>query len=206
MPAKNEDLDGNVPDESAVALLLVDMINDFEFPGGETLFAAALPVAERIAALKQRAVQAGIPVIYANDNFGKWRSDFRKQVEHCLNDPVRGKPIVQLLNPAPEDYYVLKPRHSAFYATPLDLLLAYLKVQTLIITGIAGDVCVLFTAGDAFMRDYNLCVPSDCIASLSPEANRNCLDQMNKILEADIRPSTKLDLHALKSPPKQQPG
>jgi nicotinamidase-related amidase len=200
MPAKNEDLHGNVPDESRVALLIVDMINDFEFPGGDLLFAAALPVAERIARLKQRARKVGIPTLYVNDNFGKWRSDFRQQVQHCLDDPVRGQPIVRLLQPDQDDYFVLKPKHSAFYATPLDLLLAYLKVSTLIITGIAGDICILFTASDAFMRDYHLFVPADCVASLNSAENSRCLEQMHRLLDSDIRPYQALNLEAIQHP------
>lgn len=202
MPAKNEDLHGNVPDEAAVALLIIDMINDFEFPGGDALFAAAVPVAERIARLKRRADEAGIPTLYVNDNFGKWRSDFQHQVHHCLDEPVRGQPVARMLKPREKDYFVLKPKHSAFYATPLDLVLEYLKVSTLILTGVAGDVCVLFTACDAFMRDYHLFVPSDCIASQSPEENRRSLEQMRKTFDADIRPSDELDLEAMKRPVK----
>jgi nicotinamidase-related amidase len=198
MPTKNQDLHGNVPDECPVALLIIDMINDFEFPGGEDLFATALPMAENIARLKQRAKQAGIPIIYINDNFGKWQSDFHQQVSHCLGDGVRGEPIARLLQPDGEDYSVLKPKHSAFYATPLDLLLSYLKVNTLILTGIAGDVCILFTASDAFMRDYHLFVPSDCIASMTTEENTHSLEQMRRTLDADVRPSSEIDLTLLK--------
>lgn len=172
MPAKNDDLHGNVPDEALVALLIIDMINDFEFPGGEALLAEALPAAECIERLKRRAEAEGIPVLYVNDNFGKWRSDFQQQVQHCLQDSVRGEPVAQMLRPDEDDYFVLKPKHSAFYATPLELLLSYLKVSTLILTGITGDNCVLFTAGDAFLRDYHLCIPSDCVAAQSPEDNR----------------------------------
>ena len=143
-----------------------------------------------------------MPVIYVNDNFGKWRSDFQQQVRHCLDDPVRGQRIACLLEPEAlepeaEDYFVLKPKHSAFYETPLSLMLTYLKVRTLILTGIAGDVCVLFTASDAFMRDYHLCVPADCVASLSPEDNARCLHQMHTTLQADIRASEELSLEAI---------
>ncbi|MCW3052843.1 MAG: Isochorismatase [Chthonomonadales bacterium] len=203
MPARNEDLHGNVPDEAPVALLIIDMINDFEFPGGEALLAEALPVAECIERLKRRAQSEGIPVLYVNDNFGKWRSDFQQQVQHCLHDGVRGQPVVQLLVPDKEDYFVLKPKHSAFYATPLELLLSYLKVSTLILTGIAGDNCVLFTAGDAFLRDYHLCIPSDCIASQTPEDNRRSLELMAKTFDADIRPSQDLDLKVIKQPERK---
>jgi nicotinamidase-related amidase len=198
MPAKNADLHGNVPDEGRVVLLLIDLINDFEYPGGAELFVQAMPVAQRILALKLQARGAGVPVIYVNDNFGKWRSDFRNLVAHCLEDDVRGEPLARLLKPADEDYFVLKPKHSAFFSTTLDLLLRYLKANTLILTGISGDMCILFTASDAYMRDFHLVVPSDCVASIDQDANRLALKQMHQLFQADIQPSTELDLKALK--------
>jgi nicotinamidase-related amidase len=167
MPAHNEDLHGNAPDTSATALVLVDMINDMEYEGGDALLPQALPAAERIAALKARARAAGIPVIYANDNFGRWRSDFREVVEHCLRDGVRGQPVVEALRPDESDYFVLKPKHSAFFATTLDTLLQYLGTRHLVLTGVAGDTCVLFTANDAYMRDLHLHVPADCTPTCS---------------------------------------
>jgi nicotinamidase-related amidase len=200
MAAKNQDLHGNVPDNSATALLLIDLINDFEFEApeeAEALFKHALPMAQKIAALKRRAKQAGIPVIYVNDNFGKWQSDLRKLIRHCLDDGVRGEPIVKLLQPDEDDYFVLKPKHSGFFSTTLDTLLDYLKARTLIIVGIAGNVCVLFTASDAFMRDFHLIIPADCVASNDTEENRAALEQMRKVLKADITPSTELNLAAL---------
>ena len=99
MPGKNPDLHGNVPESSPVALLLIDVINDLEFPGAEELEKAAIPMARRIAALKKRAKAAGIPTVYVNDNFGRWQSDFRKVVEHCLEDGVRGEELVRILEP-----------------------------------------------------------------------------------------------------------
>src|SRR4051812_235660 len=113
-PQKNENLHGNAPDHSAVALLLIDVINDLDFPEADQLLRYALPMARTIAGLKSRARQAGIPVIYVNDNFGRWRSDFNAQVEHCLRDGVPGKSIVELLKPEEADYFVLKPKHSGF--------------------------------------------------------------------------------------------
>src|SRR5690242_12551549 len=145
MPAKNEDLHGMAPDKSDVALLLIDVINDLEFPEGEQLLQHALPMAHRIAELKRRAEQAGVPVIYVNDNFGRWRSDFSAQVEHCLHDGVRGQPLAELLQPNENDYFVLKPKHSGFFSSALDLLLRYLEVKLVILTGVAANICVLFT-------------------------------------------------------------
>jgi nicotinamidase-related amidase len=200
MPAKNRDLHGNAPDKSAAALLLIDVINDLDFDGGEQLLHHAIPMARRLAELKRRAKDAGIPAIYVNDNFGRWQSDFRKLLEHCLRDECLGKPIVELLRPDENDYFVLKPKHSGFFSTTLDILLDYLQARTVILTGIAGNICVLFTANDAYMRDLHLIVPEDCVASTERADNDHALAQMRTALKADTTPSTKLNLESLARP------
>jgi len=192
------DLHGSAPDDSPVALLLIDWINDLEFEGGEALLPRALPAARAAAALRKRARQARVPVVYCNDNFGKWRSDFHSLLGHCLNDEVRGKPLAQLLQPDAEDYFVLKPKHSGFHSTTLEVLLAHLGVSTLILSGIAGNFCVMFTAQDAYMRDYRLFVPRDCLASETEADDRQALEQMAKACKADIRPSAEIDLARLR--------
>ncbi len=201
VPAKNEDLHGNVPDKAEVALLLIDVINDLEFSSGAQLLKHALPAAEKLAALKRRAKLAGVPVIYVNDNFGRWQSDFNKLLKHCLEEDVCGKPLVELLKPDEDDYFVLKPKHSGFFSTTLDTLLEYLQVKILILTGLTGDICVLFTANDAYMRDFHLVIPSDCVASSDADENRHALEQMRRVLKADTRPSTEIDFDELKRPP-----
>jgi nicotinamidase-related amidase len=133
-----EDLHGNVPDTAHTALLIIDMINEFSFPDAATMFPAIISLAERIAALKRRVKAAGFPLIYVNDNFGKWQSDFRKLVIRCLEEPCRGQEVTKLLRPEEDDYFVLKPRHSGFYATPLELLLTCLKAKRLILTDAPG--------------------------------------------------------------------
>jgi nicotinamidase-related amidase len=192
MPAINRDLHGNAPDKSRVALLLIDVINDLEFPEGDQLLRHALPMGRRIAELRVRARSEKIPIVYVNDNFGKWRSDLMAQVDHCLKDGVRGQPAVELLKPGEDDYFVLKPKHSGFFSTTLDILLEYLGTQTVILTGLAANICVLFTANDAYMRDLRLVVPGDCVASNTEQENAYALEQMRKVLKADIRPSSEL--------------
>src|SRR4026207_1113482 len=91
--SRSRDLHGFAPDECPVALLLIDWINDLEFDGGDRLVPHGLQAAGAAAGFRRRAKQAGIPVIYCNDNFGKWRSDFRTLLKHALEDNVRGKPI-----------------------------------------------------------------------------------------------------------------
>ena len=196
-PVNNQDLHGNVPDDSSVVLLMIDLINDFEFDGADEMFANTLAIAPPIVSLKKKAKSAGIPVIYVNDNFGKWQSDFRKLVDHCLRDNVRGKPIAELLRPDEQDYFVLKPKHSAFYSTSLELLLRYLKAHTLILTGIAGNICVLFTANDGYMRDFDLVIPQDCIASETEADNQHAIAYMSKVLKADTRLSTEIVFDAV---------
>lgn len=190
----DNDLHDNAPDTSGVALLLIDVINDFEYRDGEKLFRHALPAAMRIAALKARAWQHHIPSIYVNDNFGRWRADRHQLVRHCLEDGVRGESIVRLLAPEARDYFVLKPKHSGFYATPLDLLLAYLKATALILVGFAGDNCVLLTASDAFLRDFQLFIPEDCVASNDTAENENALRYAARVFDARTKPSSMLDL------------
>jgi nicotinamidase-related amidase len=201
MPGQQHNLHGNAPDTAPVALLLIDVINDLAFPDGKALRKQALPMAKKIAALKRRAKEAGIPSIYVNDNFGRWQSDFQTLLRHCLDEDVCGQPIAILLQPEAEDYFVLKPKHSGFYATTLELLLQALGVHTLILTGMAGNICVLFTANDAYMRGYRLLIPADCVASQTVRDNTSALHLMQTVLKADIRPSTALDLlQALASP------
>ncbi len=198
MARASHDLHGSAPDKSETVMLLIDVINDFDFEEGDELLHLALPVGERIAELKKRAKAAGVPCVYVNDNFGRWQSDFKKIVAHCSAEDAKGKEFVKLLLPDDDDYFVLKPKHSGFYSTSLDLLLTHLNARNLVLTGIAGNNCVLFTANDAYMRDFKLFIPSDCVVSNTEEENRYALKQMEDVLKADTSVASNLDLKALK--------
>ena len=186
----------HAPDRAETALLLIDVINPLDFAGGDNLLRQALPMAHTLASFKRRAKAARVPAIYVNDNFGRWRSDFPKLVEQFLRPEVRGRSIVELLIPEDDDYFVLKPKHSAFFQTNLDILLRYLGVSSLILTGIAGDICVLFSANDAYMRDFKIIVPSDCTASEDAEHNRQVLMLMQRVLKARILSSSKIQFES----------
>lgn len=193
-PGEQHDLHGSAPDTHDTALLLIDVVNDFEFPRGEELFAQALPIAPRIAQLKKRAGRLGIPAVYINDNFGRWQSKFEDIVRHCLRKDVRGRPFVEQLLPGDRDYFVLKPKHSGFYQTPLELLLKHFGTQRLILTGVSTNSCVLFTANDAYMRDLELVVPEDCVAACNAEEHTFSIDQMKNMLKADVRAAADIEL------------
>ena len=195
---KQGDLHGSAPDSHATALLLIDVINDFEFPRGDELFNEALPIAPKIAELKRRARGVGIPAVYVNDNFGRWQSNFDQLVQHCLSDSVRGRPFVQQLIPNPsEDYFVLKPKHSAFYQTPLELLLKHFGAQRLILAGVSTNSCILFTASDAYMRDMELMVPSDCVAACNAQEHDPAIQQMKCTMKANVAPLKEIDFGVL---------
>jgi nicotinamidase-related amidase len=198
MTSRNDDLHGNVPESSAMALLLIDLISDFNFPDGERLAANAEAIAPAVAELKARARAARIPAIYVNDNFGRWTSDFRRLVEHSAADGSRGRLIARMLAPGDDDYFVLKPKHSGFFSTTLELLLRYLHARTLIVAGLTTDVCVMFTANDAYMREYRLWVPADCCSAVESRDHEYALDYMRRVLDASIAPSPAIDLAALR--------
>jgi nicotinamidase-related amidase len=160
------------------ALLLVDWMNPLDFDGAKALAPRAIRAATKTLALKRRCRADRIPVIYANDNFGHWASQFNEVVGSCVEAGGAAAKLVELLAPEHGDLSVLKPRHSAFYGTPLEFLLDELRAECLIITGIATDSCVLFTAGDAFLRGYKVWVPADCVAAQTDAADRRALEQI----------------------------
>ena len=169
------------------AVLLIDVINDFDFSEADSLLEQAIPAAEAIRRLRTGAQKLGIPVVYVNDNFGLWHSERAKIVEHCRRPESHGRAVVDLLAPEPNDYFVIKPRHSGFYATNLPVLLPHLKARRLVLTGFATDICVLFTANDAYMRNYALWVPEDCTAASTSERTREAIQLMGKVVKAETR-------------------
>ena len=170
-------------------LLLVDFINPLDFPGGDSLASQAVKAARATAALKERLAGDGVITIFANDNYGVWQSDFHTMVATCLGMQGPAGDIARLLYPGPEDLTILKPRHSAFFASPLDLLLKEMQVQELVICGLATDICVQMTAMDAFLREYRIWVPTDCTAAESEQLKAASLDYMAKVLKYDTAPS-----------------
>ena len=165
-------------------LLIIDLFNPEGFAEPPGLAAAALAAARRTAALKRRLRRTRVPVIYANDNFGQWQSNFSKLVATCKGLPGEAGQFAKLLAPAPEDWALLKPRHSAFYGTPLEFMLDELSARSLVLTGVMTDSCITMTADDAHMRKYDVWVPSDCVASSSKARTRAALRQLERVAGA----------------------
>lgn len=199
-PASNHhDLHGNAPERSNAALLLIDVINDLNFPQNRHIVRRSLALAKSIAGLKQRCQRAGIPSIYVNDNRGRWRSDFSVVLHHCLRPEMPGSKMTRLLRPSPQDYIVLKPKHSALYATPLETILEYIGAHSLILAGLTTNACVMITASELYVRDFKLFVPRDCVAALTGIDQRNSLALMKKNFAADVRASAKINVSRLRA-------
>jgi nicotinamidase-related amidase len=189
------------PAHDGTALLVIDMISTWDFAGAEKIVRGAVAIAPRIAALKQRCVRAGVPVVYVNDNRGRWRSEFRELVRVSIAESDAGAAIAKHLQPEEGDYSVLKPKHSAFYATPLDLLLRHLRVTRLLVGGVASEQCIVMSAAEAKMRDYDVVVPSDCIADQTPARTARALRHLREALAIETTLSARVRLPARRRSP-----
>lgn len=177
--------DAKIPSDSA--LLIVDIINDFAFPGGEHLAQQMDPVLDAIENLRERYDAAQRPVIHVNDNFGRWRSNFDELIAWCGREGAIGAKVAARMQPRDSDYFVLKPAQSGFYQTALATLLEHLDVRHLTLAGLTGDQCVLTTAMDAHMRDYRLWIPADAVASITPPRNQRALDYLGEVVGARVQ-------------------
>lgn len=182
------------PAPGHTALIIIDMINDLMFEGGEALQGPAEKAARRVRALRDQADAAEVPVVYVNDNFQQWHSERSRLVEHCEREESRGRRLIEALRPRRDDYFVIKPQFSGFYATNLPVLLPQLEVSRLVLTGVATDICVMFTAADAHMREYKLWVPADCVASEDGQRTDWAMEIMRNSMGADVRPTTEVSL------------
>jgi nicotinamidase-related amidase len=188
--SRSATLHGAAPDTHPYAVLVIDLISDFSFPDGEQLARAAARIAKPISRLCERARRHGVPVVFVNDHRGRWRSDRDQLIAHCSSDDSLGQPVVRQLAPQPDDYFIFKPKHSCFYATPLEELLRHLGASKLVLTGSTIEQCVLFTAIDAYVRDFELVVPPDCVTGVTLRAQ--ALAHMKQLLDAQMTASTRV--------------
>lgn len=180
------------------ALIIIDVINDLEFPGGENVLPWAEKAADKLLPVRDAAHAAEVPVIYANDNYGHWRSNFKDIVRYCTREGARGRDIALKLKPTEDDYFVLKPKHSAFFATSLQPLLEALEIERIVLAGFATNLCVLFTAHDAYMHDYDILALSDCCAAESDDDHNLALDQLKRFCGTTVCRSDELDLATMR--------
>jgi nicotinamidase-related amidase len=182
------------PANGETALFIIDMISEWSAPGLGSLLEASHAIAPRLAAFKRRCRAAGVPIIYANDNLGRWRSDFKSLVKAARDKGGKAAEIADILAPEEEDYFVLKPKHSAFFGTPLNLLLEHLEVKRVLLAGVSADQCVQATAAHARMQDYDVEVIGDCIAAPSEERQAAALRHFEEAMQITVTQSTDIQL------------
>ena len=181
------------------ALLIVDMISTWDFPDAPALLPRTLEIAPRVAQLADRwRREARWPVIFANDNQGRWRSERSALYDAALAAGGDGARIAELLKPHEDDYFVLKPKHSAFHATPLALLLRHLKVRRIAPVGVTSDQCILATAADARMHEIDVVVVRDAVEAPTPQRTRASIRHFEDVFElpsyaADELPAALMD-------------
>lgn len=174
-----------------VALLIIDVINCFDFPGAEKLKANAKTIIAPLLALRDEMDARNLPVVYVNDNFGEWHSDRDRLVRQAI---ASGSVISKRLAPRDDDYFVIKPQFSGFYSTNLSVLLPKLGVSRVILAGLATDICILFTAADAHMRDYEIWVPSDLVTAQHKTRDKWALTIMREQVGTEIAPTSQMTL------------
>lgn len=167
------------------ALLMIDMINNFNFHEGDLLLDNTKEILPNLSKLKKYAKKNDFPIIYINDHYDTWDTDYKQIAQTCLSP--KNEDVIEQGIPGKEDYFIMKPQMSGFFRTPLRSLLEQLEIQHLILAGVAGNICVLFTANDAHMRGYSLHVPENCVASNTDRHNHEALKLMAEVFNADIK-------------------
>ena len=176
------------------ALVIIDMITTLDFTDTDRMLEDAEAAADADQTLRDAADAAEFPVIYVNDNFGEWHSERSRLIDRGMEEAFQGRGIAAKLRPRECDFFVIKPQFSGFYATNLPVLLPKLGIDRLVLTGIAADICVLFTAADAHMRDYALWVPADAVAARTRDRHHWALEIMKRAMGAEIRPTAEMSL------------
>lgn len=167
------------------AILIIDLINDFHFKEGDLLLKHTKQIIPNLKRLKKYANKHHYPIIYVNDHYETWSTNYREIAETCRTS--ENEDIIQLGLPEKEDYFIMKPQMSAFFRTPLGSLLEELQIEHLIMAGIAGNICILFSANDAHMRGYTLHVPENCIASNTKKHNEEAIQLMRQVFNAKTK-------------------
>jgi len=168
------------------AIVALDLISDFAFPDGARVRRALEARRDAIRRLLERGRAHNVPVIYVNDNLGPWRSDAASLLARCTEPRRRGASLVDALRPAASDAFVLKPRHSAFFGTPLAALLEDQRADLLVFTGVSTESCVWMSACDAHTRGFSLVIPANTVAGASAAATRRTLASLREVLGAHV--------------------
>ncbi len=188
-PAKHPDLHGNVPDDRALALLLIDVLNPLDFEGSEE-FARACSRSGSPRGVQGTSDRGSCPRHLRQRQRRALAVRRDRVVRNATRDDARVPSLAPARPRTSSTTWSCASKHSGFYSTPLDILLTYLRTERVILTGLSAERCVLFTANDAFLRDYELFVPSDCTAAIDDRDYAAALRILERVLGATTTPRT----------------
>jgi nicotinamidase-related amidase len=166
------------------ALIVVDMVQTYDFEGAERLAENVEKVIEPLTDLIQRAKAEGAQVIYVNDNFGDWHSERQRLVDEALAG--EHAKLVETIKPDDDATFIVKARHSIFYGTPLDYMLDMEGIDEIVLTGQVTEQCILYSALDAHVRSRKTVIPRDCVAQIDDELADAALKMMETNMNADV--------------------
>lgn len=172
-------------DFSSTALLIIDMLNDFVQEGAPLEVPRARKIIEPLRKRVEEARREGVLIFYLCDAHRPDDVEFNSWPPHGIAG-TPGAQVVEKLEPQKGDYVIPKRKYSCFLGTDLDLLLRERGIKKLIITGVVTNICVFFTAADAFMRGYEVIIPRDSVAALTEEEGEFSLEQMKSLFQAKI--------------------
>jgi nicotinamidase-related amidase len=166
------------------ALLVIDMLNTYEHEDADKLAESVAETVPTVARLIERARAEEVLLIYVNDNYGDWNSSAEELAERAISG--RHPELVEPLLPIGDSSFVIKARHSAFYATPLEYLLESEQIGRIVLTGQATEQCILYSALDAYVRHFQVTVPRDAVAHIHEHLARAALEMMQTNMRAEI--------------------
>jgi nicotinamidase-related amidase len=168
----------------ASALIVVDMLNPYEHDDADALAANVGAIIEPLVALIDHAYRTGSELVYVNDNYG----DFAATRDDLVARAGAGRrpDLVEPIVPRPGTAFLPKVRHSAFYSTALEYLLQQREVDEVILAGQVTEQCILYSALDAYVRHYAVCVPADAVAPIDRELGDAALRMMQRNMRAAV--------------------
>ena len=167
------------------ALLLVDVLKDFEHEDGDALLASYRRRHPALVSLLAEARGRGIPVLYANDGAGRWDGNPEGLVRAAVEQGKAGELVAEVA-PAGEEPIVLKAAYSAFEGTDLDERLRGLGVERLAVAGAATEMCVFQTALDAQRSGWGVAVRGDASATVDPRNEAIALDYLERVAGLEV--------------------
>jgi nicotinamidase-related amidase len=176
------------------ALIVVDMLNAYDHEDADRLVASVESVVEPIAGLVERASDAGAEVIYVNDNYGDWNSSSEELAQRALDG--RRPDLVEPLLPAEGTDFVIKARHTIFYMTPLEYLLAQKEIGHVVLAGQVTEQCILYSALDAYVRHLRVSIPTDGVAHIHEDLAEAALNMMERNMRAELVSAAECRLEA----------